>query len=193
MLSGESACPNNFFTINNILCTNGAKYNFKSVNNYITDSSFICEYSYKPQLLFTGIGLTSLQDLKEIRIISRNGGNVYLRDGHQYFCHKKNKKGTLILRCSKYHRGKCPGCITITEDLKEVLRSHTHTCKTDHAANEIALQIYKCKKLLASTNLPVTAVYSNVLEEAEFGVMPSFHSVKSGLYRARKKEKSNLL
>lgn len=124
-------------------------------------------------------------------MISRNGGKIFLRGGHQYCIHSQRKNGTYILRCSKYRRERCPGLITTEEDLKTVLKSNSHICRPDYVANEIALKIDHCKKEITETNKPVSAIYSNAQDDVGNGIMPSFRSVKNALYRARKKEKRN--
>lgn len=134
-----------------------------------------------------------MQDFEQIHIIESNkGGKLILEDGYQYYIHKKRKNGSLSSRCSKYYNEKCPGSIILlTDDLETVLERQPHTCKADYIANEIALRIHNCKKVIASTNIPVSAIYRNALKDEGNGIMPAFESVKHGLYSyaARKRVK----
>lgn len=76
------------------------------------------------------------------------------------------KNGTIIMRCAKYKTEGCCGTLTTTKKFK-VLREHTHTCIQDFAANELAIKMENCKKQAASTNIPVTTIYNNIMVEIE--------------------------
>lgn len=98
------------------------------------------------------------------------------------------------MRCAKYKSEKFNGSLTTTNNYK-ILKEQMHSphCTPDFAANKIAIKLDACKKQVSSTTVPVSAIFNNTLAEIKAsGInsgteVPSFKSIKSSLYRARKK------
>lgn len=130
---------------------------------------------------------------EEIRLISRNGGIVILRGGHQYYIKRRTKIGTIYMRCAKLKTEKCHGSITTTNNY-EILKEQNHSCIPDFAANEIAIKIDACKRRTTATTVPVSAIFHETFEKIQPGGMDPvtqarlFKSVKSSLYRVRRQK-----
>lgn len=132
--------------------------------------------------------------VQEIRAIQRKQGTVYLWAGHQYHFKRIYKNESILLRCAKYKSDKCNGSLTISKNY-EVLKENEHKCIANFTANDIAIKMDTCKKLVTSTNIPVPAIYNNALLEIEasginIAEVPLFKSIKSRLYNARKEVKN---
>lgn len=130
----------------------------------------------------------------DITIIkTQKGKDCALTGGHRYYFCKYNKNGTSLWRCE--NRSSCSATITLNSTRTNIIRENTHSCASNNLRNSTFKLIDKCKKDVCATMDPVQTIYENntqeLLEnndEQEYRQwIPSFPSIKSSLYRERKK------
>lgn len=119
-----------------------------------------------------------------------------LSDGYRYYFTKRNKSGTILWRCE--NRVSCSATITLNSFRTNILRKTNHTCASNSHRNEVFKLIDKCKKDVCENLEPVQQIFENNVhnmretigsqEDEEYrNWVPSFSSLKSALYRERKK------
>lgn len=123
-------------------------------------------------------------------ICNQKGNQTLIWKGFQYNKNKTNKDSTLW-RC--INRTACNASLTLDKSRKIVLRESTHSCELNIVAINIKKENIRLKKEVCDNLGPIQEICESTLADLrdknrdDRDLIPTFRSLKSSLYRARKK------
>lgn len=123
-------------------------------------------------------------------IKNQKGQETVINRGYRYNLSVINKNTTLW-RC--VNRNTCSATMKLDITKTKILKERRHSCVSDHIKNEVAVAIAECKKKVCQNLGPIQPIYEKVFEQLKIKgnqyllQIPSFESLKTMLYRERKK------
>lgn len=124
-------------------------------------------------------------------INNQKGKPTLVLDGFQYNKNRTNKNDSTLWRC--INRTVCTASVTLDKTKKNVLRETSHSCIKDRIFLRVKKEKEKLKTAVCQNLGPVQKICEASLQKlheenkGDRDLIPTFRSLKSSLYRARKK------
>lgn len=112
-------------------------------------------------------------------------------NGYQYNKNRTNKSESTLWRC--INRTVCTASVTLDKTRKNVLRETPHSCAKEPVSISVKKTKEKLKTAVCQNLEPIQKLCEPALQKlqkenaGDRDLIPTFHSVKTSLYRARKK------
>jgi hypothetical protein len=123
---------------------------------------------------------------------NQKGQSTLIRGVHRYNKNRSNKTGSTLWRC--VNRSECIASLTLDITRKIITRETEHTCNIYDFKNIIRHHVGCLKKAVCKDFRPIQQIFEEHLiilrrkvPNPDHDMLPSFHSIKDTLYRARKK------
>ncbi|XP_013137660.1 PREDICTED: uncharacterized protein LOC106102660 [Papilio polytes] len=133
---------------------------------------------------------TSATGSIEVSFVNRNGGQVLLYAGHQYYKKKILKNGVTIYECNQ-RRQRCRGSVSVLNNA--IIKENVHSHAPDFAKNMIDKKLHEVKQVVSKSQAykSIPTIYKEALSSLNddglnlIRKIPKFKNVKTSLYRKR--------